>query len=161
MSHSVSHPEVTKWQFVGHTRMSVWPKQEFLLLIHNIGNSRVKLTFLASPGKNCSMWPKFPHCECGCQAVAVSHKRTVSPLHYKVYHSVASPSLRHTDTVCEHLQANERAPRRSSVSNPPLPSAAWQLWYLTGPESSHLECSSKRLKQDKIQGSPETHFQSS
>lgn len=161
MSHSVSHPEVTKWHFVGHTRMSVWPKQECLLLLHNIGNSHVKLTFLASPGENRSMWPTFPHGECGCQAVAVSHKRTVSPLPHKVYHSLSPhPACGiqiQSASTCRQMSVRPGGPRSPALLSPLSLS---QLWSLTGPESSHPECSSKRLKQDKIQGSPETHSQS-
>ena len=148
--------------------MFVWPEQGFLLLLHNIGNSCVKLKFLSSPEKKCSMWPSFPkrptfpRSECRCQAVAVPYKRTVSPLPYKLYHSLSPHPACSVQIHSLRAPAGTWACTREVLGlQPSSPlSSLWQLWSLTGPESSHPECSSETLEQDNIRGSPETHSQS-
>ena len=108
--------------------------------------------------------PQGPH----SHAVNVSAKqllsptKTVSPLPNKLHHSL-SPH-----PACSMQIHGLRAPAGKWACTqevlglqPSSPlSSLWQLWSLTGPESSHPECSSKRLEQDEIQGSPETHSQS-
>lgn len=153
-------PRGCKSQSVGHTRIFVWPEQDFIITSIKIGNSRVNSNFCLphkKPGRaHTPTGPTFPRGKCKCLSSCCLLRKQSPPLPNKL-HPCRLTQLCSMQIHGLQAPAGKRACTQRLLSPTLLSSAASDSCGPLQGQKAAIQNASKRLEQVEIQGSPETH----